>query len=199
MAMDKEKMITWALELQGISKVDLARKTHVTSGTVSKLGKQKKPLAEQKLDEMLDMLHIDVDVTADDIRFKEGSFVKILIRENLFGFPKYAPLFEVMELHRGGSVNVIMVEADDLPRCDELFQTYVMPEVPAAYMVVEIRDHKLLLFVRRKRAYLTYRSRVESVLRERYGATIVSVRDRGISWDQADEVFVRALLERHTI
>lgn len=195
--MDKERVINWALELQGISKAELSRRTGLSTGTISKLGKQQQPLDDENLNRLLDILQIDT--SSASVKFKEGSFIKILIRDNFLGFPSYQPLFEVLDMYHGEQINAYMVMAEDIPQLDELFQKYIMPEMPASYLIVAIGNNRLLIFVGRRRAYLTYRGRIEEVLRKQHGADIIMVSDRNVSFDRADETFITEFMERHMI
>lgn len=214
--MDKVEIISWARVLQGISKAQLSKMSKLKTGTISKLDTRGQVLSEQNMDTVLNVLQ--VEAAGEDFRFKKGAFVKVLVKDGgvnvvgkilgrvgdaldkilgkLIGLPDYHLLYQLLDKYKDLQIKVFFVFADDKSLLDQLFQKEILPEVPANFMVLSIGNKDLLVFVRRKNAYLTYIDKLEKKLRQ-YTDKIDFVVDRDIKFKNASKSMIESFLLKH--
>lgn len=149
-------------ELQGLNCADVDRACGFSDGSLSRFEKGKPfGLGADRVEQVLKYLQIEVDGI---VRFRKGSFIKVLLEDDKLLFIDYSRLHDILDMYRDRHIKVYVHRST----AKDILNKYakkIYPVPPADALFIRIDD--LLFFVKRKKYYLVeVRDLIERLKRE---------------------------------
>ena len=188
------EVITKFRELQGLSCADVDRACGFSPGSLSRFEKGRpKSLATDRIEQALEHLHIMV--TDGKVRFRDGSFIKVLLSDDALLSINYSRLHFILDMYKDKRITVYVHRSTTKNVVDRVVHK-AYPVAPSDALFIKIED--LLFLVKRKWGsyLLEMRDLIDRLKREYRNIVITEIEsDADVNFDRITREGIERIIQ----